>query len=386
MYALLLIVIFMAFISLGLGDSLLGSAWPVMHRALDVPITYAGFISVTISIGTICSSLLSNRLTIMLGSKLVVLMGVLMSAAALLGFSVSGSFFLVWLLAIPYGLGSGAVDATINNYVAVNYRARHMNLLHCFWGVGAMIGPYIMGLLLVRGFEWTDGYRTIVYFQLLVAVALLLSFPLWKKPSIGEGEKKRIKPLFEVIKIRGVKFVLPALLAYCAIETTTILWASTFLVNVRGIAPETAAGFASLFFIGITGGRFLSAFISSKLSSKTMVKAGIFLIAVGISFVMLPVDINLLSLIGLIVIGFGCAPIFPSILHSTPANFGEENSGALVGVQMASAYTGSALMPPLFGFLAGFFGLSIFPLYLAVFAVILFTLTTLLNRVVAHKY
>ena len=386
MYALLLIVIYMAFISLGLGDSLLGSAWPVMHGALDVPLAYAGFISVTISIGTICSSLLSNRLTHMFGSKSVVLMGVIVTAAALFGFSVSGSFVFIWLLAFPYGLGSGAVDATLNNYMAVNYKAKHMNLLHCFWGVGAMIGPYVMGLLLVREFEWTDGYRTIVFFQLFVAAALLLSFPLWKKPTVTEGAAKRIKPLSEVIKIRGVKLVLPALLAYCAIEATTILWASTFLVYVRGIAPETAAGFASLFFIGITGGRFLSAFISSKLSSKSMIRAGICLIVIGIGFVLLPTEIDMLSLVGLIVIGLGCAPIFPSILHSTPANFGEENSGALVGVQMASAYTGSALMPPLFGFLGGLFGLGIFPFYLAAFAVLLFALTTLLNRAVARSF
>ena len=383
MYALLLIVIYMAFISLGFGDSLLGSAWPVMHGALDVPVAYAGFISVTISAGTICSSLLSNRLTHVFGAKTVVLMGVIVTASALFGFSVSGSFVFIWLLALPYGLGSGAVDATINNYVALNYKAKHMNLLHCFWGVGAMIGPYIMGFLLVRGFDWTDGYRTIVFFQLAVAMAILLSFPLWKKPVINDDTVKRIRPLSEVIKIRGVKLVLPALFAYCAIEATTILWASTFLVNIRGIAPEIAAGFASLFFIGITAGRFISAFVSSKLSSRVMIKAGVFLIVAGISFVIIPIAIDLLSLIGLIIIGLGCAPIFPSIIHSTPKNFGEENSGALVGVQMASAYTGSALTPPLFGLIAGLFGLGIFPFFLAVFAVLLIVLITMLNRAVA---
>ena len=383
MYTLLLVVIYMAFISLGLGDSLLGSAWPVMHGALDVPVAYAGFISVTISAGTICSSLLSNRLVQMFGAKLVILMGVMMTAAALFGFSISGSFIFIWLLAIPYGLGSGAVDASINNYVAVNYKAMHMNLVHCFWGVGAMIGPYVMGLFLVRGFEWTYGYRAVVFFQLVLIAALLLSFSLWKKPVVENGTPKRIKPLSEIIKIRGVKLVVPALFAYCAVEATTILWASTFLVNVRGIAPETAAGFASLFFIGITGGRFMSAFISSKLSSKTMIRSGITLILIGICLVLFPAAINMFSFVGLVIIGLGCAPIFPSILHSTPQNFGEENSGALVGVQMASAYTGAALMPPLFGLLAGLLGLGIFPIFLATFAILLFVLTTLLNRAVA---
>ena len=384
MYALLLIVIYLAFVSLGLGDSLLGSAWPVMHGSLGVPVVYAGFVSVTISFGTICSSLLSNRLTFKFGSKKVVLLGVLLTAAALFGFSVSGSFLLVWILAIPYGLGSGAVDATINNYVALNYKARHMNLLHCFWGVGAMVGPYVMGLLLVRGFEWTDGYRTIVFFQLFVALSLLVSFPLWKKPVLDVRGIKRIKPLSEVVKIRGVRLVLPALFAYCAIEATTILWASTFLVRVRGLSPETAAGFASLFFIGITGGRFLSAFILNAISVKTMIKAGICLVAVGIAFIFVRAAIDFFSLLGLVVVGLGCAPIFPSIIHSTPQNFGEDNSGALVGVQMASAYSGSALTPPLFGLLAGFFGLGIFPVYLTVFVVMLFVLTTLLNRAVGQ--
>ena len=385
MYALLLVVICMSFIGLGLGDSLLGSAWPVMHGTLGVPITYAGFISLAIFAGTICSSLLSNRLAFMFGAKAVVAAGVLVSAAALFGFSVSGSFALVWFLALPYGLGSGAVDATVNNYVAVNYKARHMNFLHCFWGVGAMVGPYVMGLFLVRGFEWTYGYRAVVVFQLVLVAALFLSFPLWKKPAVPEGAAKRIKPLSEIIKIRGVKLVLPAMLALCAIEYTTILWASSFLVSIRGIAPETAAGFASLFFIGITGGRFLSAFISSKLQSEAMIRAGIFLIFAGIGLVLMPSEADLFSLTGLVIIGLGCAPIFPSIIHSTPKNFGEENSGALVGVQMASAYTGSALMPPLFGLLAGLFGLGIFPLFLAALAVLLFTLTTLLNRVVVKN-
>ena len=383
MYAFLLLIIYMAFIGLGLGDSLLGSAWPVMHGHFGVPLAYAGFISITISAGTICSSLLSNRLTFMFGSKAVVAAGVMLTAAALFGFSVSGSFIFIWLLAFPYGLGSGAVDATINNYVAVNYKARHMNLLHCFWGVGAMIGPYVMGLFLVNGFEWTYGYRAVVVFQLVLIAGLFLSFPLWKKPAVAGDTERRIKPLSEIIIIRGVKLVLPAFLAYCAVEATTMLWASSFLVNARGLAPETAAGFASLFFIGITIGRFLSAFISSKLQNETMIRCGIFIIFAGIGFVMIPTAIYMFALVGLVTIGLGCAPIFPSIIHSTPKNFGKENSGALVGVQMASAYTGSALTPPLFGFLASFLGLGIFPVFLLMFAVILFVLTSLLNRVVA---
>ena len=382
---ILLIIIYIAFIGLGLSDSLLGSAWPVMHRQLDVPVSYAGIVSMTISAGTVTSSLLSDRLSKKFGTRFVVILSVCLSAAALFGFSISGSFFLLWLCAFPYGLGAGSLDATLNNYVAVNYKSRHMNWLHCFWGAGAMIGPYIMGLYLIRGFEWTVGYRTIVVFQVLVVVMLLGSLALWKKPGSEENTNTYVKPFSDLFKIKGVKYVLLAFFAYCAIEATTMLWASTFMVSHRGISAEVAAGFASLFFLGITGGRFLSGIISGKLGNTKMVKMGISLIFIGIIAIWLPTDIDLFSYVGLITIGLGCAPIFPSIIHSTPKNFGYENSQALVGLQMASAYTGSALIPPLFGLIASLVGMSIFPIFIFVFAILLFVMTTALNRVIRNK-
>ena len=374
MYSLLLIIIYISFISLGIGDSLLGSAWPVMHGQLDVPVAYADIVSMTIAAGTITSSLLSDRFTKRLGTRLVVVLSVCLSCAALLGFSVSGSFLLVWLWAVPYGIGGGALDATINNYVAVNYKSRHMNWLHCFWGVGAMTGPYIMGFYLTRGFQWTAGYRAAAMIQLALIVILIASFPLWKgqKRDSGTGEKAAaIKPFSELLKIKGVKHVLLAFFAYCAVEATAGLWASTYLVSQRGINPETAAGFASLFFIGVTAGRFLSGFISGKLGNDGMVKLGTGIIFAGIMLVWLPASADMVSLAGLIVIGLGCAPVFPAIIHSTPGRFGHENSQALVGLQMASAYMGSALVPPLFGFVAGVVGMGFYPVFLLVFAILL---------------
>ena len=382
MVTLLLIIIYISFISLGLSDSLLGSAWPVMHGELGIPATYAGVISMTIAAGTITSSLMSDRLTKRLGTRLVVVLSVCLSCAALLGFSFAGSFLVVWLWALPYGLGGGALDATINNYVAVNYKSRHMNWLHCFWGVGAMTGPYVMGFYLTRGFEWTAGYRTAAIAQMALIALLIASFPLWKRekqPAAGSPPAK-VKPFSEIINIPGVKHVLLAFFAYCAVEATAGLWASTYLMSHRGIGAETAAGFASLFFIGITAGRFLSGFISGRLGNAGMIKLGLGFIFAGIVLVWLPMQPDMVSLVGLVVIGLGCAPVFPAIIHSTPGRFGQENSQALVGLQMASAYTGSALVPPLFGLVAGVAGMGIYPVFLLVFAGLLVLMTMIKPR------
>jgi len=381
MYSLLLIIIYIAFISLGLGDSLLGPAWPTMYGQFGVPVAYAGIISMTMSAGTIASALLIDRLIKKIGTRLIVIFSVVMTAVALFGFSMATSFFMFWVFALPYGFGAGAVDATINNYVAINYKSRHMNWLHCFWGVGAMTGPYIMGFYLIRGFEWTAGYRTIVLFQIVLIAILFASMSLWKKSDAGSTSAP-VKPFSQIIRIRGVRYALPALIAYCAIEATTGLWASTYLAVGRGINPEIAAGFASLFYAGITAGRFLSGFVSNRLGSKNMMKIGISLIFVGIAAVLMPTEIA--GLIGLMIIGLGCSPIFPAFIHLTPKNFGQENSQALVGLQMASAYVGVALIPPFFGFMAGIFGMGIYPIFILVFAVLLSLLISALNRAVAQ--
>ena len=385
MYALLLAIIYIAFISLGLPDSLLGSAWPVMYKQLDVPISAAGIVTMIIAGGTIISSLLSDRLTRKLGTGLVTAISVMLTAAALFGFSISGSLIALCLWAVPYGLGAGAVDAALNNYVALHYASRHMSWLHCFWGVGAAISPYIMSYSLAKGWGWNNGYGMVACLQILLTAILFMSLPLWKRrTSPGAESETPAAPLrlAQALKIRGVKLVLLAFFGYCALDSTTGWWASSYLVRFRGIDAETAARFASLFFLGITLGRFLCGFIADKVGDKRLIRVGILVVAVGIALVGLPVGVIVTALIGLVIIGLGCAPIYPSIIHSTPYNFGKENSQAIIGIQMASAYMGSTFMPPLFGLLADHVSIGFYPVYLLFFAILMLCMSERLNKAI----
>jgi len=388
MYSLLLAIIYLAFISLGLPDSLLGSAWPVMYRQFGVPLSYAGIITMIIAGGTIISSLMSDRLTKRFGAGLITAVSVLMTAAALFGFSISGSIIMLCLWAVPYGLGAGAVDAALNNYVALYYTSKHMNWLHCFWGVGAAISPYIMSYCLMSGAGWAAGYRSVAGIQIVLTAILFISLPLWKKPSADKGHTNSgavSLNLFQALKIPGVKLVLVTFFSYCAVETTTGLWASSYLVQYRGVNTETAARFASLFFLGITFGRFLCGFISERIGDKWLIRYGIIVIMAGILLVGLPVGTYVLSLFGLIVIGLGCAPVYPAVIHSTPSNFGRENSQAIIGIQMASAYTGSTFMPPLFGLIADNVSIGAYPIFLMIFAALMLLMSERLNITVSKK-
>jgi fucose permease len=380
---LLLAIIYIAFISLGLPDSLLGSAWPSIYTEFGVPLSYAGIISMIIAFGTIISSLQSDRLTRKLGTGKVTAISVVMTALALFGFSVSHSFAMLCLWAIPYGLGAGSVDASLNNYVALHYESKHMSWLHCMWGVGATLGPYIMGFALTGGNGWNMGYRYIGILQIVLTAVLVFSLPLWKgsKTTATDFTDTSRKPLSlpEIIRIPGAKEVMLCFFCYCALEQTTGLWASSYLTLYKGILPETAASFASLFFIGITIGRALSGFVTMKLSNVQMIRLGQVLIAVGIITMLIP-GLPLFSLIGLILIGLGCAPIYPCIIHSTPAHFGAERSQAIIGVQMASAYIGTCLMPPLFGILANRITVALLPLYLLAVLLIMVLMHELLTR------
>ncbi|MGI6040201.1 MAG: MFS transporter, partial [Eubacteriales bacterium] len=390
MYSLLLVIIYIAFISLGLPDSLIGSAWPVMHEQLNVPISYAGIVTMIISSGTIVSSLLSDRVTKKLGTGLVTSISVFLTAAALFGFSISKSFILLCIWAIPYGLGAGAVDAALNNYVALHYTSRHMNWLHCCWGVGAAISPYIMSYSLIGGYGWNSGYRSVAIVQIILTAFLFISLPLWKRNNTGNNEssngsedKSEVVGLRQALKIKGVKLVLITFFGYCALETTAGLWASSYLVIHRGVDTEIAAQFASLFYIGITFGRFLCGFISDKFGDKQMIRYGLTIIAFGILLIILPLKSNITALAGLIIVGLGCAPIYPAIIHSTPSNFGPQNSQAIIGIQMASAYTGSTLMPPIFGVIADKINIGFYPFYLLFFAVLMIMMSERLNRTIA---
>lgn len=372
----LLAIIYVAFISLGLPDALLGAAWPSMYRDFSVPVSYSGIIFMIIAGGTIVSSLQSDRLTKKLGAGAVTAISVLTTALALFGFSISHSYIALCLWAIPYGLGAGSVDAALNNYVAIHYASRHMSWLHCMWGVGASLGPYIMGYALTGGAGWNSGYRYIAVLQIGLTVVLFFSLPLWRgqtkiaRKTEAADTKAAPIPLRHVVMIPGAKEIMLTFFCYCAVEQTANLWASSYLVLHQGVSAETAAGFASLFFVGITAGRFLSGFLTLLLNDTQMIRLGQGLIAVGIITLLLPFGI-ITSLVGLLLIGLGCAPIYPSIIHATPANFGEDKSQAMIGVQMASAYAGTCLMPPVFGLVANHLGISLLPFYLMLILIVM---------------
>lgn len=364
MVSLLLPVIYLAFISLGLPDALLGAAWPSMYPQLGAGVSWAGGVSMIISVGTIVSSLASDWLNNKLGTGRVTALSVATTAVALFGFSTCTQFWQLCLWAIPYGLGAGSVDAALNNYVALHYESRHMSWLHCMWGVGASVGPLIMSAALTAGRGWQSGYIDISYIQLGLTLILLISLPLWKKPqSAHEGETARALSLREIVSIRGAKEVMLCFFCYCALEQTAGLWAGSYLVLTRGVDAETAASFAGLYFIGITAGRAVNGFMTLRFSDRSLVRAGEVLIAVGTLMLFLPAQ--KVALAGFVLLGIGSAPIYPSIIHSTPAHFGAERSQAIIGVQMASAYVGTCLMPPLFGLLAGYIGAWLLPVYIA---------------------
>lgn len=401
MYSLLLAVIYLAFISLGLPDALLGSGWPTMYTQLQVPFSYAGIISMIISAGTIVSSFFSDRLTRKFGAGLVTAVSVLLTAGALFGFSVSDSFYLLCIMAIPYGLGAGAVDAALNNYVALHYSSRHMSWLHCFWGVGAAVSPYIMGFCLGKGFGWSRGYFSVSMIQIVITAILFISLPLWKsrtdekgggiEPKGAEAEQiqtdqtkaasSKALSLQEILRIKGAPYILITFFAYSAMESTTGLWASSYLVQYLLMEPEKAAKFASFFYLGITVGRFLCGFVADRMGDKALIRLGSGIAGAGILLVLIPFPVTTPALLGLVIIGFGCAPVYPAIIHSTPFYFGKENSQALIGIQMACAYVGSTFMPPLFGTLAARIGIWLYPAFLLVFEVLMVLTSEKLNRI-----
>jgi fucose permease len=377
---LLLIIIYLSFISLGLPDALLGSAWPSMYALVNVPLHYAGFISMTIAGGTVVSSIFSEKIIRRFDTGIVTAVSVLMTAAALMGFSFSHNFLYLCLCAVPLGLGAGSVDAALNNYVALHYKARHMSWLHCFWGAGASIGPIIMSVFLIHKNSWNLGYRTIGIIQFCLVLVLLVSLPLWKRNNTTE-RKSQHKPIKykKLFSIAGVKQILAAFFCYCTIETITGLWGASFIVIVKKMSPEIAAQWIALYYIGITLGRFISGFITIKLNNRQMIRLGQIIIGCGIVVLILPLGNNTV-LPGFFMIGLGCAPIFPSLLHETPKNFGEEYSQAIMGIQMASAYVGTTLMPPLFGRIALYTSFNIFPLFIGVILILKIIIVETLNR------
>ncbi len=387
----LLVVIYLAFISLGLPDALLGSAWPVMYKDLNVSVESAGVITMIVAGGTIVSSFFSDNIIRKFGTGVVTLISVLLTAIALVLISFTTSFYVLCGLAIVLGVGAGSVDAALNNYVALNYKAKHMSWLHCFWGVGAMTGPLIMSNILTNGQDYSIGYRTVSYIQFGLVFILLISLPLWKKVSSNSQNNDNSENIEQVViskkdllKLLGAKPALVAFFCYCAMEATLGLWGSSYMVLVHGVTVEKAARYGSLFYFGITFGRFLAGFITSKFSNKQLVYIGQMFIAIGVILIVLPIGVNT-ALIGFILAGFGCAPIYPSLLHETPKNFGAEYSQSIMGVQMASAYVGATFAPLIFGFIAKYLTYSILPFYIGLILLLMVSMVVIVNKKVTNN-
>jgi len=386
MAGLLLTLIYICFISLGLPDSLLGSAWPMLRAEINVPVSFAGIISMIISVGTIISSLMCDHIQRKYGTGRITAVSIALTAVALFGFSMSTEFWMLVLWAVPYGLGAGGVDAVLNNYVALHYKSQHMSWLHCMWGLGASISPYIMSFSLIRLDSWNYGYLIVSIIQIVLSAFIFTSLPLWNKAEKLSVENIEIEcdapPLTfrEVFSIAGAIPCFLAFFGYCALEMTTSLWASSYLVETKGISPEAAAGFASMYYIGITVGRGINGFLAMKFSDRFLVRLGLGIIGTGILLVILPFH-SVLALIGFVVMGLGSAPVYPCIMHMTPDIFGKDKSQRMIGMQMAFAYMGFLTVPPLFGIIANHISIALLP----VFVLILLVIITFMHEMLLKK-
>jgi fucose permease len=380
----LLLIIYLAFISLGLPDSMLGAAWPLMQNELSLPLSGAGLVSLIVTSGTIISSLLTGKLIKKLGTGLLTLLSVFITASALLAYSFTQNYLWLCLFALPLGLGAGAVDAALNDFVARHYSSRHMSWLHAFWGIGATSGPLLMAWMIGLTSHWQNGYRLVSFVQFFLVALLALTLPLWKRSEpIQQNDSQELQSQTPLFQIPGILANLIAFFAYCALELSAGLWFASYLVQIRKVAPQTASAWAASYYFGIMLGRVINGFLTARFSSKTLIRAGQATILMGIILLFLPG--KLVSLIALLLVGLGCAPIYPSMLHETPARFGQENSSRLMGIQMASAYLGLTLMPPLLGLLATHTSLAIFPFALLFLLILMFITSERVNQIVEDR-
>lgn len=381
MATLLLIIIYLCFISLGLPDSLLGTAWPEMYAELKLPVSLEAVGNAVITVGTIISSLNAARLIKKLGTYRIVLISTLLTACAILGYGLAPSFYFILLLSIPLGIGAGAIDTALNNFLAVHYKASHMNWLHCFWGVGAMTGPAVMSIFINRQLGWRYGYYAIGAIQMAIVIILLLSIPVWKAHEEMNAEEEHIvMKFFDLLKVKGVKLAMLTFLCYCATEYTIVCWGSTYLVKIREVSTATAAGWISMYYLGITVGRMLCGFIAIKVNNRRLIGIGLCTVLLGAVILMLPLP-PLAALIGLAFVGFGCAPVFPGMISETPKRFGNGLSQAVIGVEMTSAYTGVLILPVFFGFLAARISMALIPFFIAFLVIIMLISTNMLNKI-----
>ena len=378
MFSFLLVIIYLCFVSLGLPDSLLGAAWPTIYQEFNVPMSYAGILSVTVSLATIISSLLSDKLTKRFTPGIVTVVSIVLSAISLLGFALSNSFWMLLIFAVPYGFGAGGVDACLNNYVALHYKSKHMSWLHAMWGVGTVISPYIMGYALTGGTGWNQGYLIVAIIQFTLSLIVICSLPKWKKQAETEASKSTSLSFKQILLIPGALTCFIMFFCYCALEQTAMLWASSYLVKNNNLQEEIAAMLASMFCIGITLGRIINGFLTYKMNDKKLIRLGMFILIIAVGLLFIPSTVT--TIIGFILIGLGCAPIYPSIIHSTPEMFGSQNSQAMIGVQMACAYSGVLLMPPLFGLIADYISISLLPVYLLIILIIMIVMNEITNN------
>lgn len=380
MATLLLIVIYIAFIGLGLPDSLLGTAWPAMYVDLKLPVSFEAIANAVVVIGTIISSLNAARLIKKLGTLKIVIISTLLTACAIFGYAMVPNFYCLLLLGIPMGIGAGAIDTALNNYLAIHYKASHMNWLHCFWGIGAMSGPIVMSVFMKGGMGWRYGYFAIGAAQAVVVIILLISIPIWKaQKDTSAEEESAVMKFFDLLKVKGVKLAMLTFLCYCATEYTIVCWGSTYLVNYRAVSAATAASWISMYYLGITAGRMLCGFIAIKFNNRKLIRVGLLTVLLGAVILMLPLP-PIAAMIGLAFVGFGCAPVFPGMLSETPKYFGKNLSQAVIGVEMTSAYTGVLILPMIFGFLATCISMALIPYFLVVLVVSMLIFTSLLNK------
>ena len=387
MGSLLLALIYVCFVSLGLPDSLLGSAWPVVQQQMGVPVWFAGLLSSIICVGTVFSSLVSDRLLAKFGAGKVTAVSIALTALALFGFSASNKFWMLVMWAIPYGLGAGGVDAILNNYVALHYKPQHMSWLHCMWGVGASASPFVMSFALVKLQSWNWGYLIVAIAQTVLCIGVFCSVPLWKKQHADGGmdaPTHKALSFKQIVETKGAVACFLLFFFYCALEVTASLWASTYLVQQWSFSAEDAASYASMFYIGLTVGRFVNGFLAMKLSDKVLIRTGSVVIAVGTALMFVPTHVAF-ALVGMVVVGVGCAPVYPCIIHMTPSVFGKEKSQAMIGVQMAFAYVGFLVMPPLFGVMAEHLSVALLPVFLAVLLALVVALHEVVVRSAKHQ-
>ncbi|SKA84494.1 Fucose permease [Caloramator quimbayensis] len=381
---LLLLIIYISFISLGLPDSMLGAAWPTIRAEMLLPVAGAGLISMIISSGTIFSSIMSGKFINKLGTGKLTLISVFMTAAALLGFSLSKNYLWLCIMAVPLGLGAGAVDAGLNNFVALHFSARHMNWLHCFWGIGATLGPIIMSNAIANGGLWRRGYLTVAIIQICLVTILFISQPIWNSFKVNIKDEISISDNSdEVFKLKGIYIAFIGFFCYCALESTCGLWGASYLVQIKGIAPDIAARWISMYYFGITIGRFISGIITVKFSNTSLIRIGQTIIGIGV--ILLLINNVYFNFSGLIFIGIGCAPIYPSMLHETPVRFGKNNSSKLMGLQMAFAYIGTTLVPPLSGLIMGKAGMHLYPIFILVLLIIMTISSERINVIVSRR-